>query len=332
MNPYAVDSLEQQLQLIGWPPSEGVQHLTNPPYVLWMHVLFSKIPFETARILWPTLMFGAYLVVARWLALSDDAHSREKRSGGIAQYLALTLIFPPLWGDVAFGQINIILLLAFLGAVRSLRDGKQLRAGILISLTAFKPHLLLPIYAALGVYSLRMRSWLFLASAVAGLTAQGVLTFFLAPGIYEHYASQAPSIFGEALSLRGASLAQIAANYLEAPWVRTLLILVGLIIGAAWGWRMTKLGPAFTRVLPAVSLAVAPYIWGHSMVLLIPGYLAAMSSHLQAHRVRTLVPLGIVSAFFIGISFRADLAPLFALLPPALLVMQFLPWFKVVRT
>lgn len=328
-NPYDIEVLRPQLQALGWPTTEGVQRLTHLPYSFWLYSLFTLLPFTFARILWIASLTVGYLFVARWLAKIYLEQNSELSARSLQNTTLLALLFPAIWYDVGYGQVNLLVLVGLIGALRLIRLHRDVLAGLLLSLTLIKPHLLIPIYCALGVFCLKQHRVSLIASACLGLVAQAVVSSLVAPNIFAQYLQQFSTVMTEASEISGASLGQILSGLVG---IRPVLLAAGIAIGVAWGWRMKAIAPSLLEHLVPISLLVAPYLWVHSMVLLIPSFLSALSVPLRCYHRSVTMLLCCVTAAAIGAMFRADFAPYFAPLPLILLLASILTYRRKQRS
>lgn len=319
-NPYDPVLLRQELLALGWPATEGVQGLTHLPYMFWLYYLFSLMSFSVARGVWISTIALGYLGIAAALCRKSVFPFISEKSVACAKVFFLVLVFPALWADILFGQVNILALLGLLALLSDQRTRSPLLSGLVFSLTAVKPHLFLPVYAAVLIFCVRQKELRFLFAAAGGLVLQVVVTWLRVPQVFSYYAQQVSSISSEASVILGASIGQFAAIKLSLPAIRVVLPIIGCGVGAWWGMRMRRVDASFVKIIAPLSLVTAPYVWMHSFVILIPSFLAVMSPYLARFGFRLGALIGVVSALGIGTIFRADLAVWWSLFPIAVLI------------
>jgi len=323
LDPFDKSLLTEQLLAIGWPAGEGIQAITHFPYVFWLYYLFSFLPFEIAQFVWVGFTTFGYLAIFKLILrlVSKLQNNKSVRLRG--SFIFVIALFPPGWIDIIYGQINWIILLALLLSVSELKNLRSLKAGLLLSLTACKPHLLLPVYAALFTSELRQRKLMLVIGFFVGLVFQAALVATLAPQIYSQYFAHFSSTMSEARLLVGASLSQILTNISGSPLMSAILAISGILIGIIWGMRNKEINRSFFSFLLPISLVGAPYVWTHSLVLLLPAYALAVFHLINKSEKFTLLFCSLISALAFGTIFRADLAKYWALLPLICLFLGF---------
>jgi hypothetical protein len=271
-NPYDLAQLRETLYRIGWPVEEGVFPFSHPPTVFWLYSLFALLPFQLSAPLWGiislVLIIGTSLTLAPLLGDNERPTSRWKlASCGMGALVFPFTLMNPLWG-----QVNVLLLVGLVLFWRESRKGRPITAGLALSLTLVKPHLLLPLYFyLLGKALLSKDPRTILALAAGGVTHLAT-SLFVAPDSLGWYLSslqsEAPGLF----ALVGAAPGQIIDQMIGQPVFRTLLAILGISLGLLIGLRDLDLRSSILFILP-FSLVCAPYFWPHSLLLLLPNYL-----------------------------------------------------------
>lgn len=300
-NPYAADQLAAQLHAMGWPPDEGVQGLTHPPWNFWLYVIFSWIPFEFCAVLWTLLIgigmaYGAKIITGRGPVFGRLQELSLPR-------LALALFaFPPVLSNLVTGQINVIGFLGLLGFYLQRERSNKWRAGLLLSLSLAKPHLLFPLYVAVFARDLVAGQFLTMSGFAAGFACQVIASLLLYPQGFVHYAGAMGEIAAVTNQITGASLSQVLSLMFPVQWLKPLLF-IGATVGAVvCVYRLRLTAAVLQHVVVPLSLLLTPYLWTHAMLYLMPGYLRLVNLAFEyfGERFRfTLLLLGLVSCFYV---------------------------------
>ncbi|MGC8856920.1 MAG: hypothetical protein ACP5QU_08980 [Anaerolineae bacterium] len=214
------------------------------PTVLWIFVPLALLP-EAFRLLWVLGAFLAILIV-------------QRKDGW------LLFFFFPLWIVVRDGMLEGWLLLPLAVFLR----GSPGWAGLTAALLLLKPQLaLLPLVYALLSW-LRQRDWRNVLAFGGGFLVLFVPTFILMPGWPAHMLAALADRVGQYTQYPGMSASLWAWRIFGWPgWAGNFLLLgVALFFfREAWRWPEQRL-PA----LLALGLLLTPYLFGSSMLMLIP--------------------------------------------------------------
>lgn len=115
----------------------GLLCFLEPPVAALPVAAIASLPLREAYLIWSAFNLLWLLLLTRVItkALSPvPSHGRFRA-------LAMCLTFLPAWVALAHGQISFILATGLLAAWLALRSGKDLRAGLWLSLLFLKPHL-----------------------------------------------------------------------------------------------------------------------------------------------------------------------------------------------
>jgi hypothetical protein len=139
--------------------SYGFQPYLNPPLMAWVALPFTLLPFLWAHVVWTVLLLAS-LIVAWWLLRPDGQGPRWW------WLLAMVALFPAMF-SIGIAQPQMLVLLAFAGAVRLRGSGRPFWAGVALSVVWLKPQLAFLLPVALVV----ARQW----RVLLGLAAAGGL-------------------------------------------------------------------------------------------------------------------------------------------------------------
>ncbi len=116
------------------------------PFALIVFTPFAILPFIVAKIihfLLLSLCIITGIIISVRLSNKYFFENDERRSYNLMLFLTFLPLLPNVYTELHLGNINIILLFIFLMALRALLSGKEINAGLLITLgILIKPHFL----------------------------------------------------------------------------------------------------------------------------------------------------------------------------------------------
>lgn len=154
---------QQQLQAsITGQQVESLHAFITPPYLAWLYLPFSLLPYLPSFLLWSAFSLVILYLSFIWLGLERPAR----------KYL-YALSFFPVFASISFGQ-NSLLSLGLLSLAYFLwQADKKLAAGLVVSFLLYKPQLIL------GVGFLWLLSWRRDWKSLLGLFLGGALLYLL---------------------------------------------------------------------------------------------------------------------------------------------------------
>jgi hypothetical protein len=321
-NPYDPVLLLPLERAAGWPLEYAIT-IFNPPWALPPLLPLAALPVQRAFGAWFGLQVALLLFAGRWLWLA---------SGGRAARAAVSAVlvgaFVPALVLVTGGQLTAVPLFGFAGFAH-FRARRPVLAGCLGALTAVKPHLFVLFALALALDALRCAAGRRAALAgTAVLLGACAAALFVRPEILDDYRTVLLARGTDSHRALGDYAAPVAGVMLRAavPGKPTVIQFVPCLLAAlAFVCAVRKVPPAehWGAPLPfalAASLVVAPYGgWWYDMVLLLPLVLlvAARTERAPgARRAAVVAFAALYAALVVLYARRADLAPLFALVPP----------------
>jgi len=143
-----------------------------PPQAALLFMPFSGWPYRTALLFWTVMSIALYSLIVRsvWRRVADQLSDRRL-------VIAAAAAFPPFWTLIVYGQITIVILIAFWLGWLALERGRPYLAGAAFGLLALKPQFGIPLAAVV----LACGEWRMLVGAVASVAAQ-VAVIWLALG------------------------------------------------------------------------------------------------------------------------------------------------------
>lgn len=307
-NPYDPAAVLQLERSVGFTGDRAFL-MRNPPTLLIATVPLGLLPERTAAIVWLIALCGAFVLSVKAL---------EKLNGGAEDRFHLTgYLFPPAIACLFSGQIGLFLLLGavlFLLAV----PRRPFLAGLSLAVFAVKPHLAVPFFVVLMLWSLRERRWRILWGAMCGTGVLLLAGLAADPHGWAHYATmiQSEAIGGEFVPSPGFALREFVAP--ARVWVQAVPCVIGSLwaLWHYWGrredWNWVEEAP----FLFLVSVTVSPYSWFTDQSLALPA--VAISLHRQSSSSKVRAVFALVAAVGILTVFSHDQlnAPVFLLLSP----------------
>ena len=266
-NPYDPATYSAALYAIGWPLTEGVQVITQPPFYLWIYALLALLPFTAAVPVW--LLANALGMFFCFRFVEHDKPFRKDNLGR-DNFIFAMLLFPPVIFNIQNGQVNFIALIGLVGFLHFWRTKRDVLTGACLALSLFKPHLLIAFYAYFGFEILRERRFLIPITAVLLMAAGVAMTFLLSPISIAGYGVHVKTIVG--YEFYGASPVQSLATLTGFQLLRPLALL--LVCSYAL-YDFLRRGFSVERAVYfyiPLSLLTAPYMWAHSLILLVYSY------------------------------------------------------------
>ena len=264
-NPYdrdAISALEHAQGL----DARAVLIMRNPPWALPLAYPLGFLGLRLAGILWSLLLLACLIFSVRIV--------RQLYGSPPNRLHWLALSFTPALICLTMGQTA---LLALLGLVLFLRwqGSRPFLAGASLWLCALKPHLFLPLAAALAAWIVVTHAWKLLAGAAASLALSSAIASLIDPRAWLDYTRlmRSPTVENEFIPCLASAIRQW--TYPRANWLQYLPAVLCSIWAvvyywrrrAAWDWKIDG------SPLMLISLLAAPYCWFYDQCLAIPALL-----------------------------------------------------------
>lgn len=257
--------LAVQTEKAGWNETYAMK-TWNPPWVLVWLLPYGILGFERAAFLWIISNVGFLFtsVVLTWRFYIAGA-SEQKLPWAA---LAAAILFPSTLVALIFGQMNILVLFALVLFFYLLHRGKHGVAGVALSFTMVKPHIVYLTLAIILFHLLRRRNWRALTGFALSLLLPLLVVYALRPTFPAEYAASLGE--GQLLGWETPTLATFLALILGWNWFRLIGILILPLVLLLWWIREGDL-LEWTEVTLFLSLLTAPFAWSYDfVVLLIP--------------------------------------------------------------
>jgi hypothetical protein len=305
-NPYDPAAILQLERLAGATRKEALVSF-SPPFALIWALPLGFFGSRTGAILWTlaiVLSLIASLRILRGMYTTTATDSRIHLVG---------YLFAPVLACIMVGQLDLFLLLGLVLFLK-LNLSRPMLAGAALLPFSMKPHLLLPFFLVILIWSVVRRNYRVLLGASAALAAASLLVFFVDPRAWSQYSQamktlQPTSLFIPALS--------VMLRVILAPqdvWIQFVPVILACIWAAwffwtrrnAWDWTDQGL------LLILVSVLCAPYEWFFDQAIVLPAILASLTA--RENSGRTLAPFGLIAVVALfQVMWRVDLAGVYYL-------------------
>jgi alpha-1,2-mannosyltransferase len=266
-------SYQSQLeQAIAGPELTSFHAFITPPFLAWLFVPFSVVPYVPSFILWS--MLGLIFLFVSFKLLSTEKLTKS---------FLWSLTWFPIFAAISFGQNSLMSLFLFSLTYWLWRKDKLLAAGLVSSLLLFKPQMILGI-GILWLFDFRKNWKTLLGLSVGGVTLVAV-SFWLMPVASKAYFELARDFLPRLISseqfpiwhlhsLRGFWLLLLPGHVSLAESISLILSIAG-IVTFFYFWRKNRNEPA---TLFAAAICLTIWISPHAMIydwsiLLIPAVL-----------------------------------------------------------
>ncbi|HLG57309.1 MAG TPA: glycosyltransferase family 87 protein [Vicinamibacterales bacterium] len=141
-----------------------------PPQAAALFAPFSGWSYRSALLLWTSITIALYALIV-WSAWTRVAGQLPDRT----LVFAAAAAFPPFWSLIVYGQVTIVILVAFWAGWLALERRHHYLAGLAFGLLALKPQFGIP----LAVIVLACGEWAMLAGAVSSVVAQAAAVWLM---------------------------------------------------------------------------------------------------------------------------------------------------------
>jgi alpha-1,2-mannosyltransferase len=271
-NLYEFAFQSQLEQTIAGPGLSSYHAFITPPFLAWLFVPLSVLPYIFSFILWCLLGFLFLWKSIRLLSIERPFN-----------VFLLSLTWFPIFAAISFGQNSLLSLLLFSLTFWLWRKGKLISAGLVCSLLLFKPQMVLGI-GILWLLEWR-RNWKSLLGFLIGGGGLVGLCIWFMPEASKAYLKLVRDFFPNLIyadqfplwhlhSLRGFWTLLLPGKKLLVEGLSLLLSLAG-VVAYYFYWRKNRKQP---ELLFAAAICLTIWITPHAMIydwsiLLIPAIL-----------------------------------------------------------
>ena len=264
----SVRLLEVQQQLSGWDDTENVLVTWNPPWFLAWLIPFTLLEFDRASWIWflinLSLLFASTTLL--WLLSAQSPRGQRKSWIGIV----IAILFMPTLTTLLVGQITTLVLFGLIGFLYFNKQGSYLYAGLLLSLTSIKPHLVYVILPIILLDALIRTRWRIIIGFLIPIGIGTAIALFLRPTFMVEYFLLMNS--GRVLKYAPPTLSVALSSWLNLPWIQLMgLIILPLCLLVWWfQWRDKNISWLnLMSVAVFISVITAPYGWSFDVIILL---------------------------------------------------------------
>jgi glycosyl transferase family 87 len=304
-NPYDASATLQLERSVGFDHYQPLITL-SPPVAFFFALPLGWVNANTGLIGWMLLMFASMLasVWIIWL-LQGRPESR---------YHLIGIFFPPVLRCMMAGQLGVFFLLE-VALFLYLQKSRPFWAGAALVFCCLKPHLFLPCFLVLLLWTIAKRNFRILAGFFSALAVSCALTLGLDRHIWSQYHQMmhASEIMNDFLPTLGVWVRFLVDR--NAKWIEFIPEAAGCAWAAWYFWTRRERWDWMDQglLVIVVSMAVSPYSWYTDQAIVLPAIVVGLSESEKS--ISSLALFGLIA----GIG-------LYALMVNILLTSAFFVW------
>lgn len=271
-NPYSLAEVSRIEKALGFDQSVPIM-LLSPPWTLPLLAPLGLVKsYALGWILWIAVMVACVAWASRMLMDVYFGELRIPEISDTAFYRALFgFTFYPVLLCLRYAQTAPLMLLGIAGFLYFQREGKDVPAGIFLSLTLIKPQLFLLFWLALFFRSFQQRRWKTLSSAIFCTAVFSAIAFLLGRHTFQQYRDLTSSPYLQAYASGVLAGVRRLFQGVGTFWMQ----LIPPVMGLAWFgvyWRRHSKTWSWKENLPlllTVSVVTSAYGWLFDQTLLV---------------------------------------------------------------
>jgi len=277
------------------PEAKGLRYLPlYPPQVSIFFAPFALLSYREALWFWWILSAGVY---------ATCCYVIWRMCAGLQSYGLCVIVaavgFPPLFHLITWGQTSALALACLTAFYLQLRAGRELSAGFVLGLLAFKPQLAFA--AAIVLVGLGM--WKVIFSAVASAIVEfavGIFYYGFVPVLTWMRTLWATRHLTGLLEPRLYQTHSLRTFWsMLIPWSSFSLVLyiVSGTIVLAWTiqvWKQSQAGQLRFSILLLATVLVSPHLTVYDLVILVPAFLLLADWLLGQERTKATARMGLL--------------------------------------
>ncbi len=260
--------------------------MRNPPSAFFLALPLGFVGVRAGCVLWSLALVAALMGSIRMLWIM---HGRPPDRLHLVGYL-----FPPAFACLLAGQTGIFILF---GATLFFyfAESRPYLAGAALLLCGLKPHLFLPFGVVLIAWIATRGAYRILVGAGVALMASLVLSLFLDPAAWSHYAHMSSTARLQEEFIPTISLMFRLIIHRDAVWLQLFPAFAGCVWALWYFWTLREQWDWLEHgsLLLVISVMVAPYAWFTDEAVLVPAILAGVYG--ASGSVRSLIALGCIA-------------------------------------
>ena len=256
---------EVETSLTGWTQDYTLK-LWNLPWVVVWFLPLAFLDFHLARPVWLTinLLLLFVSIVAYWRAYATNATTQK----WFWLALLLAIFFPATLLLLLFGQVGLLVLAGIVGFIVLYRKSHDFEAGIFLTLTTVKPHLVYLVLPLLLLVVVKSRRWRVLIGFTSFLLVSLAVGLLLRPSLISDYFDQTTQ--GNLLAWQSPTVTAYLHARTGLVYTRLIGILLLPIVIFWWArfGQEIEIGDLVNIAL-LMSIITTPFGWSYDFVLLL---------------------------------------------------------------
>jgi hypothetical protein len=286
-NVYDSAVITATLHELGWPREEIGLQMFYPPWVLFLFLPLSLLPFQVALFIWSALILVSFLYIFRiWASLLEklaykgeflipSAFENPSLGGsGKKIFFYLTLFFAPFYKVFVYGQTSFLIILGVTLYIyyqcNSNGKLKLIISSLGLFLSSLKPQITLIFLIPALYHHIKKRDYTLLISLLLFFLTCTMIVLSCSQHIYIDFFESMKSLNEVSVHIQHPTLFNLFFKQLLPLWTFTLLQLFLSCIAAVFLPFTIK--NCVLLYLP-FSLLLSSFSWSHDFVILYPAYL-----------------------------------------------------------
>ena len=277
----------------------------SPPFALVWALPLGFFGSKTGAILWTLAivlsLIGSLRVLRSIYVSTDD------------RIYLVGYLFAPVLACVMVGQLDLFLLLG-LALFLKYNLSRPYLAGAALLPFSMKPHLLVPFFLVLLIWSVARKNYRVLLGGAAALVAASLLVFCVDPQAWSQYSHAMKTLQPTSIFIPALSVALRLVLDRQAVWIQFVPVILGCVWALWFFWSRRKSWSWANHglLLILVSILCAPYEWFFDQAIVLPAILATLTA--KENSGRSIVPFGVIAIVSLfQVMWRVDLAGLYYL-------------------
>ena len=268
-NPYDVAATLQLERSVGFKQYPPLITL-SPPVAFFFALPLGWMNANSGLIAWMLLMF-ACMLASVWVVWLMQGRPESR-------YHLIGIFFPPVLRCIMAGQLGVFFMLEF-ALFLYLQKSRPFWAGAALVFCSLKPHLFLPCFLVLLLWSAAKRQFRILGGFLAALAVSCALTLSLDRQIWSQYEQMmhTSGIMNDFLPTVGVWFRFLVDR--NARWIEFIPEGAGCIWAAWYFWTRRERWEWMDQglLVMVVSVACSPYSWYTDQAVLFPAVVVGLS-------------------------------------------------------
>lgn len=284
-NPYDLSATLQLERSVGFKQYPPLITL-SPPVAFFFALPLGWMNASSGLIGWMLLMF-ACMLASVWIVWLMQGRPESR-------YHLIGIFFPPVLRCIMAGQLGVFFMLEF-ALFLYLQKSRPFWAGAALVFCSVKPHLFLPCFLVLLLWSIAKRQFRILGGFLAALAVSCALTLSLDRQIWSQYEQMmhTSGIMNDFLPTVGVWFRFLVDR--NAKWIEFIPEAAGCVWAAWYFWTRRERWEWMDQglLVMVVSVACSPYSWYTDQAVLFPAVVVGLSESEKS--IRSLVLFALIA-------------------------------------